>query len=278
MPPAALAPPAPSRPRAALRRRGCRYGRRPALSVACRSLAQMLRLSPRTWQLPGLPPVRAMCHSRASFLPLTRATRSCRQPVRAPLRRSRPRRVLCGRRAQAHLSRPALPHPCPAPLPCPLPTPSAGPSPRAPITLHSSPVATLAIPLPVPAPVTQGMPRLHPSPSTRSTTGARARLICLGQLHRYRRACCCPVLTCKTSSLGRGEAITAESMCTICRLSARCRALLCGTIEILLCFKLGGVMEMTSANSDGLRAVCGIKSIHELPPVLGFLRIRVSTN
>ena len=44
MPPAALAPPAPSRPRAALRRRGRRYGRRPALSVACRSLAQMLRL------------------------------------------------------------------------------------------------------------------------------------------------------------------------------------------------------------------------------------------
>eukprot|EP00964_Phaeocystis_antarctica_P075680 scaffold46731_cov45-Phaeocystis_antarctica.AAC.1 len=59
MPPAALAPPAPSRPRAALRRRGRRYGRRPALSVACRSLAQMLHLSPRTWQLPGLPPVRA---------------------------------------------------------------------------------------------------------------------------------------------------------------------------------------------------------------------------
>jgi len=29
-------------------------------------------------------------------------------------------------------------------------------------------------------------------------------------------------------------------------------------------------MEMTSGNSDGLRAVCGIKSIHELPPVLAF--------
>ena len=42
--PRALALPAPSRPRAALRRRGRRYGRRPALSVACRSLAQMLRL------------------------------------------------------------------------------------------------------------------------------------------------------------------------------------------------------------------------------------------
>ena len=42
MPPAALAPPAPSRPRAALLRRGRRYSRRPALSVACRSLAQVL--------------------------------------------------------------------------------------------------------------------------------------------------------------------------------------------------------------------------------------------
>jgi len=33
---------------------------------------------------------------------------------------------------------------------------------------------------------------------------------------------------------------------------------------------LGGFMEMTSSNSDGLRAVCGIKSIHQSHPVLAF--------
>ena len=71
MPPAALAPPAPSRPRAALLRRGRRYSRRPALSVACRSLAARAGAawSPRAWHLPGRPPVRAAtCRSRASFL------------------------------------------------------------------------------------------------------------------------------------------------------------------------------------------------------------------
>eukprot|EP00964_Phaeocystis_antarctica_P110315 scaffold74684_cov55-Phaeocystis_antarctica.AAC.2 len=72
------------------------------------------------------------------------------------------------------------------------------------------------------------MPRLHPSPSTRALPQARARArsrarVILGQLHRYRRACCCPVLTFNTSILGRGEAMKVESRCTICALwSARC--------------------------------------------------------
>ena len=61
------------------------------------------------------------------------------------------------------------------------------------------------------------LPRAHVLYHRRAR--ARARVI-LGQLHRYRRACCCPVLTFKTSSLGRGEAMKEESMCTICRVAS----------------------------------------------------------
>eukprot|EP00964_Phaeocystis_antarctica_P137562 scaffold102156_cov43-Phaeocystis_antarctica.AAC.1 len=72
------------------------------------------------------------------------------------------------------------------------------------------------------------MPRLHPFPSTRSTTGARARararLSAWGSCTDTDERVAAPyaLLTFKTFSLGRGEAMTAESMCTICRLSARC--------------------------------------------------------
>eukprot|EP00964_Phaeocystis_antarctica_P086473 scaffold54763_cov54-Phaeocystis_antarctica.AAC.2 len=49
-------------------------------------------------------------------------------------------------------------------------------------------MTTFAVLVPVPAPVSQGMPRLHPSPSTRtrpsplSTTGARMSSS-IGRLH-----------------------------------------------------------------------------------------------
>ena len=66
--------------------------------------------------------------------------------------------------AAVRSARAGTPRARPSATPCPPLQPALAPA--RPSTLHSSSMTALAIVVPVPAPVSQGMPRLHPSPST----------------------------------------------------------------------------------------------------------------